>query len=131
MTPTITARELTAALFDENELAIVDARDNELYSRGHLLGAANMRGADAKSAAPMLLPRRATRVVVMDDGGDEADNLRGILTSDGWTNVSILAGGINSWSDAGHELYSGVSVPSKLVGELVERRHRTPHVSAT
>ena len=130
MTPTITARELTTALFDENELAIVDARDNESYSRGHLLWAANMRAADAKSAAPILLPRRSTRVVVMDNGGDEADNLRGILASDGWTNVSILEGGINSWRDAGYELYSGVSVPSKLFGELVERRYGTPHVSA-
>ena len=131
MTPTITARELTTALFDENELAIVDARDNESYSRGHLLWAANMRAADAKSAAPILLPRRSTRVVVMDNGGDEADNLRGILASDGWTNVSILEGGINSWRDAGYELYSGVSVPSKLFGELVERQYGTPRVSAT
>ncbi|MEC8921380.1 MAG: rhodanese-like domain-containing protein [Actinomycetota bacterium] len=131
MTRTITASELGTALLDENELAIIDARDHESYSRGHLLWAANMRAADANSTAPILVPRRSTRVVVMDNGGDEADHLRRILSAEGWTNVSVLDGGIKSWSDAGYELYSGVSVPSKLFGELVERHYGTPHVSAT
>ena len=94
MTRTITASELGTALLDENELAVIDARDHESYSRGHLLWAANMRAADANSTAPILVPRRSTRVVVMDNGGDEADHLRRILTAEGWTNVSVLDGGI-------------------------------------
>ena len=58
MTHTITASELGTALLDENELAIIDARDHESYSRGHLLWAANMRAADANSTAPILVHLR-------------------------------------------------------------------------
>jgi rhodanese-related sulfurtransferase len=125
-----TTRELADAIADEHELAIVDARDHEAYSQGHLLWAASIRPVDVHHAAPILLPRRATRVVVTDNGGGEAEDLRDVLASNGWTEASVLAGGIDSWAEEGHELYSGVNVPSKLFGELVERHYRTPHVSA-
>jgi len=125
-----TTRELVDAIADEHELAIVDARDHEAYSQGHLLWAASIRPVDVHHAAPILLPRRATRVVVTDNGGGEAEDLRDVLASNGWTEASVLAGGIDSWAEEGHELYSGVNVPSKLFGELVERHYRTPHVSA-
>ena len=125
-----TTRELADAIVDEHELAIVDARDHEAYSQGHLLWAASIRPVDVHHAAPILLPRRATRVVVTDNGGGEAEDLRDVLASNGWTEASALAGGIDSWAEEGHELYSGVNVPSKLFGELVERHYRTPHVSA-
>ncbi len=125
-----TTRELADAIADEHELAIVDARDHETYSQGHLLWAASIRPVDVHHAAPILLPRRSTSVVVTDNGGGEAEDLRDVLASNGWTEASVLAGGIDSWVEEGHELYSGVNVPSKLFGELVERHYRTPHVSA-
>jgi rhodanese-related sulfurtransferase len=126
-----TTRELADAIVDEHELAIVDARDHEEYSQGHLLWAASLRTVDVHHAAPILLPRRSTRVVATDNGGGEAEDLRDVLASNGWTEASVLVGGIDSWVEEGYELYSGVNVPSKLFGELVERHYGTPHVSAT
>jgi rhodanese-related sulfurtransferase len=126
-----TAPELADAIVDENELAIVDARDHDAYSQGHLLWAGSIRPVDGHHTGRILLPRFSARVVITDSGGGEAEALRGILTSNGWTNVSVLDGGIHSWVEEGHELYSGVNVPSKLFGELVERHYETPHVSAT
>ncbi len=126
-----TTRELADAIVDEYELAIVDARDHEEYSQGHLLWAASIRPVDVHHAGGILLPRLSARVVITDSGAGEAKDLRGILISNGWTNVSVLDGGIHSWVEEGYELYSGVNVPSKLFGELVERHYGTPHVSAT
>jgi len=126
-----TAPELADAIVDENELAIVDARDHDAYSQGHLLWAGSIRPVDGHHTGRILLPRLSARVVITDSGGGEAEALREILTSNGWTNVSVLDGGIHSWVEEGHELYSGVNVPSKLFGELVERHYETPHVSAT
>src|SRR6185312_12580626 len=53
-----------------------------------------------------------------------------VLTQAGYTDVSILTGGIAAWEAAGFELFSGVNVPSKAFGEFVEHEKGTPSVSA-
>src|SRR5690606_29308444 len=40
-------------------------------------------------------------------------------------------GGQQAWDDAGYPVYSGVFVPSKAFGEIVEDHYRTPHITAT
>ena len=41
-----------------------------------------------------------------------------------------MAGGTRAWAAAGFELFTGVNVPSKAFGELVEHRCGTPHIAA-
>jgi rhodanese-related sulfurtransferase len=41
-----------------------------------------------------------------------------------------MTGGAQAWAAAGFELFTGVNVPSKAFGELVEHRCHTPHISA-
>ena len=43
---------------------------------------------------------------------------------------SMLDGGNAGWEAAGYELFSGVNVPSKAFGELVEHENGTPSISA-
>ena len=43
---------------------------------------------------------------------------------------SVLGGGIRAWCTAGHALFKGVNVPSKLFGELVEHEYGTPRITA-
>tara|TARA_Y100001970_G_scaffold261084_1_gene343822 strand:- start:2112 stop:3251 length:1140 start_codon:yes stop_codon:yes gene_type:complete len=94
------------------------------------LWAASLRCEDALEAAKVLLPRYSVPIVVAGDEPEEAGSLQTVLKENGWTNVKVLEGGIKSWIGAGYELYSGVNVPSKLFGELVERHYGTPHVKA-
>jgi len=129
-TDSISVSELATAISGTDELAIVDPRDHETYSQGHLLWAASLQLDDALIAAEVLLPRLSTPVVIAGDDDDDDRALQAILKENGWTNVTVLEGGIGSWTHAGHELYSGVNVPSKLFGELVERHYGTPHVEA-
>jgi len=129
-TDSVSVSELATAINGTDELAIVDPRDHETYSQGHLLWAASLRLDDALVAAEVLLPRLSTPIVIAGEDDDEARALQSILNKNGWTNATVLEGGIGSWIDAGHELYSGVNVPSKLFGELVERHYGTPHVKA-
>ena len=128
-TDSISVSELATAISGTDELAIVDPRDHETYSQGHLLWAASLRLDDALVAAEVLLPRLSTPIVIAGEE-DEDRALQSILKENGWTNVTVLDGGIESWTHAGHEIYSGVNVPSKLFGELVERHYGTPHVEA-
>ncbi|MGY9071910.1 MAG: rhodanese-like domain-containing protein [Acidimicrobiales bacterium] len=124
----ISVGQLVAALSDGTELALIDGREQGAYSESHLLFAVNVPRSRVELRAPRLLPRRDTRVVVADAGAGEADDVANSLTLLGWTDVAVLEGGTASWAAAGHELYSGVNVPSKLFGELVEHHFATPHV---
>ncbi len=51
------------------------------------------------------------------------------LTEGGYTDVSVLAGGVEAWEAAGFPVYSGVHVPSKAFAEVVEHEYGTPWIS--
>jgi rhodanese-related sulfurtransferase len=130
VTHLVSVSEVVDAIVDGDELALVDAREQGAFSTSHLLFAANLPRSRVELRAPLIIPRRTVRVVVTDAGGGEAVDVATVLDGLGYTDVSVLDGGIDAWAAAGHELYSGVNVPSKLFGELVEQHYGTPHVSA-
>ncbi|WP_428115546.1 rhodanese-like domain-containing protein [Candidatus Poriferisodalis sp.] len=115
---------------EPGELALVDAREPADFTRRHLLYAANLPPSHVGLEAPSRIPRLSTPVVVCDAGGGEAAAVALELTVLGYTDTAVLDGGIDAWAAAGGELYSGINVPSKLFGELVEAHFRTPHVTA-
>jgi rhodanese-related sulfurtransferase len=53
-----------------------------------------------------------------------------MLTAHGYSNLAVLDGGVAAWKAAGHTVFSGVNVPSKAFGEVVEHRYGTPSISA-
>lgn len=113
------------------ELALIDAREPTEFTRRHLLYAANLPPSHVGLEVASRIPRLDTPVVVCDDGGGEAAAVALELTVLGYSDTATLDGGIDAWATAGGELYSGINVPSKLFGELVEEHFGTPHVTAT
>ena len=99
-TDSVSVSELATAISGTDELAIVDPRDHETYSQGHLLWAASLRLDDALAAAEVLLPRLSTPIVIAGEEEAEARALQSVLKENGWTNVAVLEGGIGSWADA-------------------------------
>ena len=128
--PKISVQQLAEAIQAPEELAVLDPRDHNAYHAGHIFWAASLRPENAESEAHKLVPRRSARIVVTDDGNGEGRELYGVLKQNGWTDISLLDGGTQAWIEKGYEVYSGVNVPSKLFGELVERHYQTPHVQA-
>ena len=133
---TISAAELTELhrgllSGDGAELALVDAREPIEFTRRHLLYAANLPLSHVGLEVAARIPRAGAPVVVCDDGGGEAAAVALELTALGYTDTAVLDGGIDAWAAAGGELYSGINVPSKLFGELVEAHFGTPHVTAS
>ncbi len=130
------SEELASWLVDGAELAIVDAREEGAFSERHLFHASCLPLSHLELLIARLVPNRSARLVWCDDGGAEpgAEGLavraahRSIEL--GWTDVAVLDGGIAGWEVAGGEIYSGVNVPSKAFGELVETTYGTPHLSA-
>ena len=126
----ISVDELIAALSDQDELALLDVREQGTYSNSHILWAANLPRSTAELRIGKLVPRLSTRIVLVDEDLVLAADVKIVLEQMGYSNVNVLEGGIAAWSNQGQEVYSGVNVPSKLFGELVESRYSTPHVSA-
>ena len=78
-----------------------------------------------------LVPRRRTRIVLCDgNDGLAAARRRPSCVASATSNVSLMAGGTAAWKAAGYELFSGVIVPSKAFGEVVEHRCDTPRIDA-
>ena len=118
-------------LTDGGEIAPVDVREELTFSQRHLLWARNMPLSRLELRFARLVPRHTTRIVLMDDGEGLAQRAAEVLSRAGYTDLSILDGGVTAWEKAGFELFSGVNVPSKAFGEHVEHDSGTPSISAS
>ena len=126
----VSARVLRDMLSDGGEIALVDVREELIFSRNHLLLARSIPLSRFELKFAQLVPRRGTRIVLCDDDDGLAARAAAILSRHGYTNVTVLDGGVAAWAAAGFELFSGVNVPSKAFGEFIEHANHTPSVSA-
>jgi len=134
VTNTIQPHELKARLTSSDEIALVDVREQGVFAQEHLLLASSISLSHIETMLADRIPRLNTPIVVCDGGPIDKEGLARRAASKlhelGYTDVTILAGGVSSWRDAGLEVFSGVNVPSKAFGEFVERHYQTPHISA-
>jgi rhodanese-related sulfurtransferase len=124
----IDAATLHAWLTDGHELALLDAREEGEFGISHLFWAVPCPLSRREIRARALLPRLATRIVCVDDGRGLDEKLALWLEGLGATDVAVLDGGTPAWAAAGHELFSGVNVPSKTFGEWVAHHYGTESV---
>ncbi len=128
--PTKTFHELRQWLLERQEVALLDVRDEDRFAQAHPLFAANLPLARLALEAWRRIPRLATEIVLYDDGEGLAASAARTLRQQGYSRVSLLAGGLQGWREAGGELFIDVNVPSKAFGELVESQRHTPALSA-
>jgi rhodanese-related sulfurtransferase len=129
MARSITAAELRRRYQAGREIAIIDAREEAVFHERHLLMASCVPLSRLELIAPGLLPRRSAPIVVTDDGEGLAERAAARLAEGGYTDVSVLEGGVKAWEAAGLPIYSGVHVPSKAFAEVVEHDYGTPWIS--
>jgi rhodanese-related sulfurtransferase len=115
---------------DGGELALVDVREELIFSERHLLLARSISLSRLELKFAQLVPRRSTRIVLCDNADGLAERGAAILGRNGYTDLSILDGGVDAWTAAGFELFSGVNVPSKAFGEYIEHASGTPSIAA-
>jgi rhodanese-related sulfurtransferase len=126
--PAVSPHALKAMLADGRELALLDVREELIFSRGHLLHARSVPLSRLELRIFRLVPRRATRIVLVDDGDGLSARAAATLARLGYSDVALLDGGIAGWTAAGLELFSGINVPSKAFGEFVEHADATPSI---
>jgi rhodanese-related sulfurtransferase len=128
--PTRSCQQVRDALLARREIALLDVREEDPHAQEHPLFAANFPFGRIELDAYTKLPRRDVAIVVLDGGEGLAQASAERLRQLGYTDVSLLEGGIEGWRAAGGELFRDVNVPSKAFGELVEAERHTPSLSA-
>ena len=130
---TVTTRryhDIRRALLAQEELALIDVREEEPFAQGHPLFAANIPLSKLELEIFARVPRRDTALTVYDDGEGLAAVAAQRLLALGYINVAVLDGGLAGWRAAGGELFRDVNVPSKAFGERVESVRHTPSLAA-
>ena len=114
------------------EVAILDLREEGIFSTGHLLFATNVPLSRLELLIGNLVPRLSTPIILCGEGDDAALIFDGgeRLKAFGYRNITYLDGGVDAWKKRGFQAFSGVNVPSKAFGEFVEEECKTPHISA-
>ena len=77
----VDARALKAMLADGQELALIDVREELIFSQNHLLFARSVPLSRLELRFARLVPRRTTRIVLCDDGDGLAERAAEILES--------------------------------------------------
>ena len=128
--PTKTYFDVRQALLAKDEIALIDVREEDPFAQAHPLFASNIAAGRIELEAWSRIPRRDTAIVVLDNGEGLAAPAARTLQALGYTDVALLAGGLQGWVDTGGEIFKDVNVPSKAFGELVEAQRHTPSLSA-
>ena len=130
-TALISPAGLLDLLSDGGELAIIDIREAAIvHKEGTILSALTVPLGVLELRVGNLVPRRTTRIVVIDSRGEGAIQAADRLSGLGYSNVSYLAGGSAAWREAGHPLYPSGHALGQAFGEVVEQALHTPAISA-
>lgn len=124
------AADILSALRQQQEVALVDVRDEALYATGHPLFAVNIPLSKLELEWLDRIPQRDTAITLYDNGEGLAQTAAERISALGYRHVALLAGDLPGWQAAGGELFIDVNSPSKAFGELVEHHNQTPSLSA-
>lgn len=122
--------DIRQALLQQQELALIDVREEAAYAEGHPLFAVNIPLSKLEIEILNRVPRFDTAVTVYDNGEGLATLAAERLTALGYSDVALLEQGLKGWQQAGGELFIDVNSPGKAFGELVESRAHTPSLPA-
>ncbi len=75
--PRIEAPALHRLLPGEGEIAVLDVREEGVFADAHILTASNAPISRFERIVPLLLPRRATPIVLVDDDEQLAERAAG------------------------------------------------------
>ncbi|BAO00067.1 hypothetical protein HHS_00970 [Candidatus Pantoea carbekii] len=87
-------------LINKKNSVVIDIRSNDEYCKGHIIGALNFPAEDFKKNNFTMLKKYKLRHVILVCVNDHhSQKLAAFLNTSGFTKVSVLKGGLNSWNN--------------------------------
>jgi rhodanese-related sulfurtransferase len=109
--------------------AVFDVRERGEYHECQIPGTTSLPRSQMEFRIGSLAPNRTIPITVYDDADGRAPLALKTLNQLGYSEVSILDGGLIAWRKDGRPTVSGVNVPSKAFGEKVHHERIIPDVT--
>ena len=126
----ITPETVRSWISDKEEVAFIDVREIGQHTNGHPFFSISIPYSLFEFNIKILVPNKQTRVILIDNNNGISDLVYNIAHQMGYSNISIIEGGVIEWVSAGYKLFDGINVPSKSFGELIEKYFHTPSITA-
>jgi len=129
MAELIPARQAKARIHQNRICALLDVREEGQFGEGHPFLAVNCPYSLFEQWVSRLVPSTWAPTILIDDGDGVAMRAAELMAVMGYTHVSCVDGGIPAWRLQGLNLYKGVNLPSKTLGEWVEHQEIIQRIS--
>jgi len=96
----IDASELTR-LINKEEPYVFDLRSSSEFDAGTVSGAVNIQSSDLVKGNVQFKAKEEDKIILICKTGSNSSNAAGTLKKEGYTNVSVLAGGMMGWVQGG------------------------------
>ena len=126
----INAIQLNQLLDSGEEFALLDVREAGAFSKGHLWLANTMHVSRLEFKVRRFIPNTKVTIILCDENDGTAQRAALVLRTMGYSNIHILANGIQSWVDAGFSLVTGNYVIAHSLGYVIEDQYATPVITA-
>ncbi len=131
MAQTISPQDLQHLLEGTTQFALIDVREAGEHNSSHIPDSSLIPRRQLEFLMATAVPIHEIPVVLYDDNGQRATLAAATLERMGYTQVSVLQGGINWWSSQGYTTEWGSNVISKDFGEKMAEVHHVPEIEAT
>jgi rhodanese-related sulfurtransferase len=121
---------LKALLKSDDLYAVIDVRDWGEFTLEQIPGVSIVPRGSLEKYLPVLVPQKDVRVVLYCDTGQRSTRAANTAEALGYTKISILAGGLQSWKAAGSETVHGWSLRGKEYGERLQVEEDIPELTA-
>lgn len=103
--PQALSPQLVVEKINHDEAVVIDLRDQEAFSAGHIIHAIRATADDFD--LPRMDKYKQKTVILVCTRGIQAQTVASKLKSKGFVNPAVLAGGLTAWQSAGLPLVKG------------------------
>lgn len=114
--PRISPQQVMNAMADSNASVtyLIDVRAEGEYAAGHVAGSINMPGGQAVQRADDFVAVRNARIIFISNQSSRAVMAAYWYRQMGFSNVYVLHGGLDAWTESGAKLITGIPANEPL-----------------